>query len=136
MQLQLQSSRENDLSLEQVFEGPMVESPVASRSPSLELVVQAQIQSALTELRRLTNIPPTLKVLNNQVKKITSSSPLRSGTYCDIWAGEWLGETVSQFLITSTQSLISLKVALKSLRILTDPKKASKMTRVYASSYR
>ncbi|OAX43799.1 kinase-like protein [Rhizopogon vinicolor AM-OR11-026] len=115
MQLQIQSPRDASVSPEPVFEGPMVESPVASRSSSLELMVQAQIQSALTDLRRLTKIPPTLKVLNNQVKKINSSSPLRSGQYSDIWLGEWLGETV----------------ALKTLRILTDPHKAGKMTKRY-----
>lgn len=83
----------------------MVESPVTSRSSSLELMVQDQIKSALSDLRRLTKIPPTLKVLNNQVKKISSSNPLRSGQYSDIWLGEWLGETVSQSLATSTRFL-------------------------------
>jgi hypothetical protein len=134
MQLQIQSPRDGSLSLEQVLEGPMVESPVTSRSSSLELMVQAQIKSALTDLRRLTKIPPTLKVLNNQVKKISSSNPLRSGQYSDIWLGEWLGETVSQSLTTSTRFLTFFKVALKTLRILTDPKKASKMTKVCCAS--
>jgi hypothetical protein len=133
VQLQI-PPREDSQSLEQVLGGPIVESPVASRSPSLELRVQTQIQSALTDLRRLTKIPPALKVLNNQVKKINSSTPLRAGAYSDIWLGEWLGETVSQSLLTSSRSLTPLKVALKSVRILTDPKKASKLTKVCGAS--
>jgi hypothetical protein len=76
----------------------MVESPSSSRSSSLEVTVQTQIQSALTDLRRLTNIPPTLKVLNNQVKKVSGSTPICSGTYSDIWLGEMLGEKVSRSL--------------------------------------
>ncbi|KAG1879420.1 kinase-like domain-containing protein [Suillus tomentosus] len=75
--------------------GPMVESPSPSRSCSLEMTVQTQIQCALTDLRRLTKIPPTLKVLNNQVKKVSGSIPICSGTYSDIWKGEMLGEKVS-----------------------------------------
>ncbi|KAG2133963.1 kinase-like domain-containing protein [Suillus cothurnatus] len=79
-------------------EAKMVESPSSSRASSLEVTVQTQIQSALTDLRRLTNIPPTLKVLNNQVKKISGSTPICSGTYSDIWLGEMLGEKVSRSL--------------------------------------
>jgi hypothetical protein len=107
MQLQIQSPREN--TLEQVLGEQVVESPIEASPCSLpELTVQTQIQSALTNLRRLTKIPPTLKVLNNQVKKITSSAPLRSGTYSDIWPGEWLGETVSRSLMAPTRLLIPL----------------------------
>ncbi|KAG0706407.1 kinase-like domain-containing protein [Suillus ampliporus] len=91
IQLRLQSPPEVSQSPDRMlFEGPMVESPTSSRSSSL-VTVQTQIQSALTDLRRLTNIPPTLKVLDNQVKK----------------------------------------VALKTLRIITNPTKAARMTRRY-----
>ncbi|KAG2149274.1 kinase-like domain-containing protein [Suillus clintonianus] len=115
IQLHVQSPRESSQSPDRTFfEGQMVESPVSSRS-SLEVTVQTQIQSALTDLRRLTKIPPTLKVLNNQVKKVSSSTPICSGTYSDIWLGELLGE----------------KVALKTLRSITDPTKARRMTRRY-----
>lgn len=98
-----------------LFGGAMVDPPSSSCSSSLEVTVQTQIQSALTDLRRLTNIPPTLKVLNNQVKKVGGSTPICSGTYSDIWLGEMLGE----------------KVALKTLRSITDPTKARRMTKRY-----
>jgi serine/threonine protein kinase len=116
IQLHLQLQRENSQSPDRMlFGGEMVESPSSSRASSLEVTVQTQIQSALTDLRRLTNIPPTLKVLNNQVKKISGSTPICSGTYSDIWLGEMLGE----------------KVALKTLRSITDPVKARRMTKRY-----
>lgn len=114
IQLHLQLPRKNSQD-HMLFGGPMVESPSSSRSSSLEVTVQTQIQSALTDLRRLTNIPPTLKVLNNQVKKVSGSTPICSGTYSDIWLGEMLGE----------------KVALKTLRSITDPTKARRMTKRY-----
>ncbi|KAG1749141.1 kinase-like domain-containing protein [Suillus paluster] len=115
IQLHLQSPPEISQSPNRMFEGPMFESPPPSRSSSLEVTVQTQIQSALTDLRRLTNISPTLKVLNNQVKKVSGSAPICSGTYSDIWLGEFLGE----------------KVALKTLRSITDPTKARRMTKRY-----
>lgn len=116
IQLCLQFPRENSQSPDRTLLGePMVESPSPSRSCSLEMTVQTQIQSALTDLRRLTKIPPTLKVLNNQVKKARGSIPICSGTYSDIWQGEMLGE----------------KVALKTLRNITDPTKARRMTKRY-----
>ncbi|KIK40942.1 hypothetical protein CY34DRAFT_806667 [Suillus luteus UH-Slu-Lm8-n1] len=114
IQLHLQLPRKNSQD-HMLFGGPTVESPSSSRSSSLEVTVQTQIQSALTDLRRLTNIPPTLKVLNNQVKKVCGSTPICSGTYSDIWLGEMLGE----------------KVALKTLRSITDPTKARRMTKRY-----
>ncbi|KAG1778685.1 kinase-like domain-containing protein [Suillus placidus] len=114
IQLHLQLPREISQSPDRMlFGGPMVESPSPSRSSSPEVMVQSQIQSALTDLRRLTKIPPTLKVLNNQVKKVSGSTPICSGTYSDIWLGEMLGE----------------KVALKTLRSITDPTKARRMTK-------
>lgn len=116
IQLHLQLPREISQSPDRMlFGGPMVESPSPSRSSSPEVMVQSQIQSALTDLRRLTKIPPTLKVLNNQVKKVSGSTPICSGTYSDIWLGEMLGE----------------KVALKTLRSITDPTKARRMTKRY-----
>ncbi|KAG1837703.1 kinase-like domain-containing protein [Suillus subalutaceus] len=115
IQLCLQSPRENSQSPDRMlFGGPIVESPSSSRSSSLEVTVQTQIQSALTDLRRLTNVPPTLKVLNNQVKKVGGSTPICSGTYSDIWLGEMLGEKAS-----------------RSLKIITDPTKARRMTKRY-----
>ncbi|KAG1760062.1 kinase-like domain-containing protein [Suillus occidentalis] len=114
IQLHLQLPRKNSQD-HMLFGGPTAESPSSCRSSSLEVTVQTQIQSALTDLRRLTNIPPTLKVLNNQVKKVSSSTPICSGTYSDIWLGEMLGE----------------KVALKTLRSITDPTKARRMTKRY-----
>ncbi|KIL00635.1 hypothetical protein PAXRUDRAFT_681701 [Paxillus rubicundulus Ve08.2h10] len=86
----------------------MVESPVSSRPPSPITTVQNQIEQALLDLHRLTNIPPTIPILNNQVKK-TSAMPARGGPYSQIFEGRWLGEK---------------KVALKTLRILDehDPK--------------
>ncbi|KAG1804246.1 kinase-like domain-containing protein [Suillus subaureus] len=116
IQLCFQLPRENSQSPDRMlFGGAMVDPPSSSCSSSLEVTVQTQIQSALTDLRHLTNIPPTLKVLNNQVKKVGGSTPICSGTYSDIWLGEMLGE----------------KVALKTLRSITDPTKARRMTKRY-----
>ncbi|KAG6379089.1 kinase-like domain-containing protein [Boletus reticuloceps] len=47
----------------------VVESPTCSRPPSPITTVQNQIEQALLDLHRLTNIPPTIPILNNQVKK-------------------------------------------------------------------
>ncbi|KAF9228621.1 kinase-like protein [Gyrodon lividus] len=90
------------------FNQAMVESPVSSRPPSPITTVQNQIEQALLDLHRLTNIPPTIPILNNQVKK-TNGMPVRGGPYSHIFEGRWLGEK---------------KVALKTLRILDehDPK--------------
>jgi hypothetical protein len=69
----------------------MVESPVSSRPPSPITTVQNQIEQALLDLHRLTNIPPTIPILNNQVKK-TNPMPVRGGPYSQIFEGRWLGE--------------------------------------------
>lgn len=98
------------------------------------MTVQTQIQCALTDLRRLTKIPPTLKVLNNQVKKVSGSIPICSGTYSDIWEGEMLGEKVSWSLkMLRNWMTDTSKVALKTLRNITDPTKARRMTKVCRS---
>jgi hypothetical protein len=67
------------------------ESPTCSRPPSPTTTVQNQIEQALLDLHRLTNIPPTIPILNNQVKK-TNSTSVRSGLYSQIYEGRWLGE--------------------------------------------
>ncbi|KIJ69631.1 hypothetical protein HYDPIDRAFT_36655 [Hydnomerulius pinastri MD-312] len=87
---------------------PIVESPTSSRPPSPVTTVQNQIEQALLDLHRLTKIPPTIPILNNQTKK-TSSVAVRGGPYSHIYEGLWLNEK---------------KVALKTLRILDqhDPK--------------
>ncbi|KAF9239621.1 kinase-like domain-containing protein [Melanogaster broomeanus] len=87
-----------------VLNEDVVESPVSSRPPSPITTVQNQIEQALLDLHRLTNIPPTIPILNNQVKK-TKGMPTRGGPYSQIYEGRWLGEK---------------KVALKTLRILND----------------
>ncbi|KAF8436919.1 kinase-like domain-containing protein [Boletus edulis BED1] len=86
----------------------VVESPTSSRPPSPITTVQNQIEQALLDLHRLTNIPPTIPILNNQVKK-TDLTSVRGGPYSQIFEGRWLGEK---------------KVALKTLRIVDehDPK--------------
>ncbi|KAF8558430.1 kinase-like protein [Imleria badia] len=78
------------------------ESPPSSRPPSPITTVQNQIEQALLDLHRLTNIPPTIPILNNQVKK-TNPESVRDGTYSQIFEGRWLGEK---------------KVALKTVRVM------------------
>ncbi|KAG8217352.1 kinase-like domain-containing protein [Butyriboletus roseoflavus] len=84
------------------------QSPTPSRPPSPITTVQNQIEQALLDLHRLTNIPPTIHILNNQVKMANPAS-VRGGPYSQVCEGRWLGEK---------------KVALKTLRILDehDPK--------------
>lgn len=67
------------------------ESPTCSRPPSPTTTVQNQIEQALLDLHRLTNIPPTIPILNNQIKK-TNPAPVRGGPYSQIFEGRWLGE--------------------------------------------
>ena len=67
------------------------ESPTCSRPPSPTTTVQNQIEQALFDLHRLTSIPPTIPILNNQVKK-TGPIPVRGGPYSQIFEGRWLGE--------------------------------------------
>ncbi|KAF9459539.1 TKL/TKL-ccin protein kinase [Collybia nuda] len=67
-----------------------------------------QYQRGLINIHRLTGIPPSVKVLNGEVRK-TGDLAIAGGTYSDIWLGKWLGEE---------------KVALKALRNIkaSDPK--------------
>lgn len=67
------------------------QSPPSSRPPSPIATVQNQIEQALLDLHRLTHIPPTIPILNNQVKKMNSTS-VRGGPYSQIFEGRWLGE--------------------------------------------
>ena len=67
------------------------ESPTCSRHPSPITTVQNQLEQALLDLHRLTNIPPTIPILNYQVKK-TNPTPVRSSVYSRIYEGRWLGE--------------------------------------------
>ncbi|KAF9532397.1 kinase-like domain-containing protein [Crepidotus variabilis] len=59
-----------------------------------------EYQRGLIKLHRETGIPPTIKLLNGEVKR-TSELAVIGGTYSDIWMGTWLAEE---------------KVALKALR--------------------
>lgn len=66
------------------------QSPASSLPPSPITTVQSQIEQALLNLHRLTNIPPTIPILNNQVK-VTNWSSVRCGLYSQIYEGRWLG---------------------------------------------
>lgn len=50
-----------------------------------------QYQRGLINIHRLTGIPPSVKVLNGEVRK-TGDLAIAGGTYSDIWLGKWLGE--------------------------------------------
>ena len=78
------------------------ESPTCSRPPSPITTVQNQLEQALLDLHRLTNIPPTIPILNNQVKK-TNPTPVRSGVYSQIYEGRWLGEKKVCICTSSTR---------------------------------
>ncbi|KAH7927706.1 kinase-like protein [Leucogyrophana mollusca] len=95
-----------------IFIGPRLTTSPSSTlppmSPTPEMTVQNQIEHALMSLHRLTGIPPTVKILDNQVTKL-GTSPVKGGPCSEVWEGLWLGGE---------------KVALKCLRIMqpTDPK--------------
>ncbi|KAH0830425.1 kinase-like domain-containing protein [Lanmaoa asiatica] len=109
-------------------------SPTSSRPSSPIITVQNQTEQALLDLHRLTNIPPTILILNNQVKK-TNSTSVRGGPYSQIFEGLWLGEKkvcIHMLLFWLAQCLTTcLQVALKTLRILdeNDPKAKRLQTR-------
>lgn len=67
------------------------ESPPSSLPPSPTANVHMHLEQALRDLHRLTNIPPTIPILNNQVK-MTNSNATRGGPYSQIYEGRWLGE--------------------------------------------
>lgn len=67
------------------------QSPTSSRPSSPITTVQNQIERALLDIHRLTNIPPTIPILNNQVKR-TNPTSVRGGPYSQIYEGRWLGE--------------------------------------------
>ncbi|KZT06149.1 kinase-like protein [Laetiporus sulphureus 93-53] len=45
----------------------------------------------LVDFQRLTGMPPTIKILNGQVKKL-GDRPLVWGNYSELWSGVWLGK--------------------------------------------
>ena len=74
-----------------VFGKAVVESPESTCPPSpVTLTVQSQLEQALLDLHRLTNIPPTIPILNNQIKK-QSSLPTSWGRHSAVFEGSWLG---------------------------------------------
>lgn len=97
------------------------QSPHSSRPPSPITTVQNQIEQALLDLHRLTHIPPTIPILNNQVKK-TDPTPVRGGPYSQIFEGRWLGEKkvclYAYIFISVKYLIICFQVALKTLRIM------------------
>lgn len=50
-----------------------------------------ETQRALVELHRNTGIPPIVKTLNGEVKKVGDLA-VTGGTYSDVWMGTWLGQ--------------------------------------------
>jgi len=102
-QLQLRQLRENGQEqLEEVV--PTNNMPVSSPPPQTpepqDGVRYLAYQRGLFELHRRTGVPPSIKSLNGEVKKIGDLA-VTGGTYSDVWVGMWLGQE---------------KVALKSLR--------------------
>ncbi|KZT06170.1 kinase-like protein [Laetiporus sulphureus 93-53] len=49
------------------------------------------LRERLVNFHRLTGIPPTIKILNGQVKKL-GDRPLVWGSYSELWSGVWLGK--------------------------------------------
>jgi len=76
---------------------PRTSSPEPQVSSSQQYL---QYQRGLINLHRETGIPPTIKILNGEVTRV-SELAVAGGTYSDIWIGKWLGDE---------------KVALKALR--------------------
>ncbi|KAL4065424.1 kinase-like domain-containing protein [Scleroderma yunnanense] len=68
----------------------VVESPESSCPPSPVMTVQNQLEQALLDLHRLTNIPPTIPILNNQIKRV-NSVPVCWGRCSTVYEGSWLG---------------------------------------------
>ncbi|KAG6841205.1 hypothetical protein C0991_000867 [Blastosporella zonata] len=49
------------------------------------------VQKGLAHLHQLTGIPPSIKLLNGEVKRIGELA-IAGGTYSDIWEGSWLND--------------------------------------------
>lgn len=78
--------------------------------PSPVTTVQNQLEQALLDLHRLTKIPPTIPILNNQVQR-ANSLPTSWGRHSAVFEGSWLG---------------GKKVALKTLRLVDESDPRSK----------
>ena len=49
------------------------------------------VQRGLIQLHQLTGIPPSIKLMNGEVRRIGDLA-VAGGTYSDIWQGLWLGQ--------------------------------------------
>uniref|UniRef100_A0A8H7Y2H7 Protein kinase domain-containing protein n=1 Tax=Psilocybe cubensis TaxID=181762 RepID=A0A8H7Y2H7_PSICU len=109
---QLMAGGQNDLrQLRKVQERQFGDDIVRSTSPLPQVSdsqLYLELQRDLITLHRETGIPPTIKILDGEVKRL-DTIPIAGGTYSDVWLGLWLGEK---------------KVALKALRNIraADPK--------------
>ncbi|KIM58729.1 hypothetical protein SCLCIDRAFT_127718 [Scleroderma citrinum Foug A] len=88
----------------------LFESRESSCPPSPVTTVQNQLEQALLDLHRLTKIPPTIPILNNQVQR-ANSLPTSWGRHSAVFEGSWLG---------------GKKVALKTLRVVDERDPRSK----------
>jgi hypothetical protein len=75
-------------------------SPLSQTPEPEESKHYLEYQRGLFELHQKTGVPPTVKSLNGEVKKVGDLA-VTGGTYSDVWVGLWLGQE---------------KVALKALR--------------------
>lgn len=60
------------------------------------------VQRGLIQLHELTGIPPSIKLMNGEVRRIGDLA-VAGGTYSDIWQGLWLGQKKVERALFSTQ---------------------------------
>ncbi|KAG6910902.1 hypothetical protein DXG01_006585 [Tephrocybe rancida] len=109
-QTQLQSMRQNSGRDQLIVADIRSDSPQPLPNDSQRYLEQQRqvVERGLAQLHQLTGIPPSIKLMNGEVKRIGDLA-IAGGTYSDIWQGLWLGQK---------------KVALKALRNIkaNDPK--------------
>ncbi|KAG6861880.1 hypothetical protein C0995_010586 [Termitomyces sp. Mi166 len=77
------------------------------------------VQRGLIQLHELTGIPPSIKLMNGEVKRVGDLA-VAGGTYSDIWQGLWLGQKKVERVLSSILKIGCSRgitqVALKALR--------------------
>ena len=67
------------------------ESPTESPSPKPQDSQRyLEYQRGLLQLHQMTGIPPSVKILDGEIKK-EGDLAIAGGVYSDIWHGTWLG---------------------------------------------
>lgn len=66
--------------------------PPLPRNSQRHIEQQRQVvQRGLIQLHELTGIPPSIKLMNGEVRRLGDLA-VAGGTYSDIWQGLWLGQ--------------------------------------------